>query len=191
MSCQQPDADGDGYRAVDCGGNDCNDNDPAINPYAADDWTVEVVEHTTFAMPGYGALATAIGVTSKGAVHIVRRVDAELYDFTNETGSWVGARVTAGPATFPVVAIDSNDVVRVAFAGAETDLATRVNASTWTISMIDVGSSIGPTVASNDVLRAVYTAGQLRHASTATGPWTYEVLPTVVSSGLGPPMPPR
>ena len=60
--------------------------------------------------------------------------------------------MTAGPATYPAVAIDSNDVVRVAFAGAETDLATRVNPSTWTISMIDASSAIPGLAAASALL---------------------------------------
>jgi hypothetical protein len=189
-ACPQPDADGDGYRSVACGGDDCNDQDPAINRFAADDWTVEVVEHKTFTGVGYGLLATSMGVTSKGAIHLVRRVDAELVAFTNETGAWVSTSVAADPSIgAPAMAVDpKTDDVYVAFIDSATRVAKRASATAWTVSMIDADPGYpGLVVDGNGALHAAYTAaGELRLASTATGPWTHVVLPTIVDGGLSP-----
>ncbi|MBO6933774.1 MAG: putative metal-binding motif-containing protein [Deltaproteobacteria bacterium] len=44
MACSDPDADGDGYDSVECGGNDCDDSRAAVNPDATEICDLEMID---------------------------------------------------------------------------------------------------------------------------------------------------
>ena len=115
----ETDADGDGYLAADCGGDDCDDLDAGVHPgvIEVEHWTAELIDPE--ALSGCEA---AMVLDSAGTAHVlylhslldgIEWVGGDLRYGTNGLGSWVSTTVEQQEARghAPSIAVDSADAL--------------------------------------------------------------------------------
>lgn len=139
IECAVPDADGDGFAAVPCDGNDCDDQDAAIHPGAFDHsgWTIVQVEDD-----GH---SPALGVGQDGVVHLVYSADAGLRHATGQD-DWAPETIDATSTAGASIAVATDGAVHVGYVermdgpGSNLKYAVRTG-DEWTVEGVAQGDS--------------------------------------------------
>jgi hypothetical protein len=190
---QPCDQDGDGHLAGSCGGDDCNDGDPAIHPAAPDlnavpgPWTTSRV----LTRPGGTDSGTAIAADRSGGVHIAYAAGRSLgLLYARRAGrGWqvepVGSPDDPQPdlAGFPwqrqpAIAVDARGSVHIIYSTpAGIRHAVRTGA-VWTTERVDpAGHGTSAIAIAPGAIHVAYGANDgLRHAARGDRAWTIDLV---------------
>ncbi len=169
------DGDLDGHVAIACGGDDCDDTDPATHAGADDvavstDWTLQWIDDAY-------ADSIDVEIDNTGFVHLFYS-DGRLMEATDESGEWTTEFIDHGNALSAALATDES--THIAFEGKARDLHYGTNAAgawaarwldkTWTSSM-----SISLALDSTGRPHVAYENGALYYTSSSLpGSWPIE-----------------
>jgi len=172
------DADEDGFLAIDCGGDDCDDSDPRTHPGAEDpSWIHEI------AVDGQ-ADSPSLAIDEAGALHIAFSQGALGYA-TNPSGSW-STSVVGDPADTgkdPSLVFHGG-VPHIAWWRNGADVATYgVRNGDWAIETVDATGSTGKwshlAIDVDGAAHIVYRRFDdqvARYATNNTGVWTHDTV---------------
>lgn len=189
------DQDADGVLAIACGGEDCDDEDPAAYPGAPDNsWALEVIDADLVG----AAAKTALVQTSDGTLHAVYSDGAEdgpaglRHATRSPEGAWSTAEIVAPAADLgpPSLAVDPQGGVHliVSRQSAGTIVAEHgtLAGSSWSFETLAEGQvdaaclAIGPDGTVHVLLRGT----QAEYWRGEAGVWTAEPLGPLVSTTL-------
>jgi hypothetical protein len=174
-----PDADGDGHAASRCGGDDCDDTDPAIHPGGPDlnavvgRWRDESLAPS---QPGDERIDPALVVDPGGAAHLFwRHEPGGIVHATNRTGAWVETVIGVSGVTGDLGSARTRGGVLVVCYRATSGLHVgRLAREVWTTELVDPDTREGCAIAV-DVTGGIYVAyehaGGLRIARSDPGRW--------------------
>src|SRR5262245_29175674 len=187
------DQDGDGHLAGSCGGDDCNDADPAVHPAAPDlnavpgPWTTSRVLTRARGTDS----GTAIAVDRSGGVHIAYAAGPSVgLQYARRAGQgWqvesVGAPDDPGPdiAGFPwdrkpAIAVDARGAVHIIYSTSAGIRHAVRGAGIWTTETLDpAGHGSSAIAIAPGAVHVAYTASDgLRHATGGGGSWTIDLV---------------
>ena len=174
------DVDGDGFVAVSCGGDDCNDDDPAIHPGALDDapgsWRSDVV-----ATDGDTGWSTSVAVDDLGVVH-VSFVELDTFEVRygrRDGATWTFERIgIAGYATggmsMTSLALDAERRPHIVYPDATWQLQLAVRDDDgWSAEPIDDGVEAATIAIAAGTVHVAYVlqVGGIRHATRSDDSW--------------------
>jgi hypothetical protein len=190
------DRDGDGYLARGCGGDDCDDANPAVHPGAPDlnavrgSWIVSRAITST----GGTANGTAIAIDRAGGAHIAYAGGSSAgLLYARQTGG--GWQVESIDPTLeliqstgenrPDITFDARGSVHVAYAceaGVRHAVRARGNGQAWLLDTLDAAGRGPAAIASgpDGTIHVAYvTAAGLHHASNPGGTWQSELVDSI------------
>jgi len=170
------DDDSDGHLARRCGGQDCDDRDPARHPGAPDTnaligpWLTQPISPGSTAL---GSWAPAVAIDASSAVHIAF-VEQGLEVVHNRAGSWSHALVASDATGVPSLAVDAAGTVRVAYRTSTGVFLATASADGWSVEPVDQLAIGDPSLSvhgSDEHLAYAATDG-LRVATRAGASWS-------------------
>jgi len=180
------DRDGDGRLAVACGGDDCDDRNPNVQPAAPDLNAVPGAWATVRVLTRVGGPTggTAVAVDRRGGVHVVYG--------DSRSGGMVYARRT-GPAwqiesvdalgsvvgETPAISLDARGSVHVVYAGPEGIRHGARTGGSWAVEAVDSAGRGTPALAVDPggAVHVAYVADDgLRHATNRDGAWAIDLV---------------
>ena len=193
------DADGDGHASVGSGGDDCDDDAPAVYAGAPDPldgfcgqwipgWVDEVLDDSTHNAP----FMQAVDVDADGAVHVAY-VDHELDTIsyaTNAGGAWVVDLINTEPYVMnsaQALVVDDAGAVHINYRSAGVTYTTNAG-GVWSFVHVDPdGYQSDMVMDASGALHLAYSrsGGDLYYATNAGGDWQTEAVDTETYTDLG------
>jgi hypothetical protein len=190
--CDVPDADGDEHDAIDCGGDDCDDQDATIHPGAPDNaagqWTLSTVA------PGPGtfrSVALALDAAGQPRLAYAEKGETDLHWAEPSGAGWkteVVKDAWSGPTRSVSLALDATGAAHISYAAGGLRRAFGAPGA-WQAEMIDptVGTNYFATsiAAADGALHIAYRqVSSIRYARQGGAAWTIvSIAPNGSASG--------
>lgn len=169
------DEDMDGYMSIACGGDDCDDTDPAAHPGADDiaaptDWALQRIDDAS-------ADSIDVEIDESGFVHLFYS-DGRLMRASDASGQWETEYIDYGYALSAALGLDGS--MHIAFEGEGRQLYYGSDeAGPWAATWLDESWTVSMTTSleldSTGNAHVAYDNGWLRYASNAVlGSWQTE-----------------